>query len=359
MAIRKPSLESMEIKHILVTGSNGYIGTVLVKKLIDAGYKVTGLDTDYFSHLVIGSLDYSYKTLNKDIRLAHNLDLSSYDAIIHLAALSNDPIGDLDQELTRSINHTATIKLAKKAKKDGVKRFIFSSSCSIYGIAKDGIVTELSEPTPLTTYAESKIESEKELLKLADEKFTVGLMRNSTVYGFSPRFRNDLVVNNFTTCALALKKIKIMSDGTPWRPLIDVRDLSELFIEFLKAPSEKINGEIYNIGFPENNFQVKNLLDTVLRHVPQCEVVYTGEHGSDSRSYRVDFSKLHQRFPHLKQSWPLDVSVGDLIKNLKKNKFTKKDFLSDKFVRLATIKDHQKAGKLSHDLVWLKQKITG
>jgi len=338
--------------NVLVTGDKGYIGETLVPLLIENSFDVVGLDTDFFTTTLDASENNNYKRIVKDIRDVEESDLEGIDAIVHLSALSNDPIGELNPGLTEEINLEASVRLAKMAKKVGVKRFIFSSSCSIYGIAKEETVDESSEVNPLTAYARSKIETEKALLEMFDDNFCVGLMRNSTVYGYSPKFRNDLVVNNFVTTAIAYGQIRVMSDGTPWRPLIDVRDLSKIFIEFLKAPAEKINGKITNIGFAENNFQVKDLLDEVKKQLPECEVVYTGEHGKDSRSYKVNFDKFKSMFPEVKQEWTLDRSVADLITHLRNAHYSKEDFEAGTFTRLSVLKQLISQEKVTQDLRW-------
>jgi nucleoside-diphosphate-sugar epimerase len=335
---------------ILVTGDRGYIGSTLVPLLLKKKYQVVGLDTNFFKKNLDHKASNPYKKITKDIRDIEEKDLKGIDAVIHLGALSNDPMGEINPGLTEKINFNASIRLAKLAKKVGVSRFLFSSSCSIYGIAKDGIVDEKSPVNPLTAYAKSKIDLENELVKLADDKFCVGLLRNSTVYGYSPKFRNDLVVNNFVTTAIAFGQIRVMSDGTPWRPLIDVRDLSNAFIAFLEADSEKINGKIINIGFDENNFQVKDLLDEVKKQLPHCDVVYTGEHGKDSRSYKVKFDLFHSLFPELKQKWTLSKSVKDLITHLKSAKFGKKEFESGKYSRIGVLKRLVEEGKVDKQL---------
>ena len=343
----------MKTERVLVTGSEGYIGAVLVKILLNAGYKVTGTDTLLYSDKPITPSGRSgYEFIRADIRDTESFDLTPYGAIIHLSALSNDPTGELNPTLTEDINFKATIALAKKAKAQGVKRFLFSSSCSVYGIAENGVVNEESEINPLTAYAKSKIASEEELKKLIDADFSVGLLRNSTVYGYSPSFRNDLVVNNFTTCALATKKIKVMSDGSPWRPLIDVRDISTVFMEFLKIEAAKINGEVFNIGFDENNVQVRDILDIVKKAVVGCEVIYTGEHGKDTRSYKVSFKKFAALFPHVKQRWSIEKSVKDMIRELSKINYSESDFAGNKFSRLAQIKKKLDSGNLDTTLRW-------
>lgn len=330
------------MKKILITGSEGYIGKVLVDKLIKVGYEVTGLDTCFYETFQPTQLH--YQLIKQDIRDLNLPHLGNYEVIVHLAALSNDPTGEFLPDMTQKINYEATVNLAAKAKKQGVKRFLFASSCSIYGIA-DGWVDENSVTDPLTEYAKSKIAAEKELKKLADGKFCVGILRNSTVYGFSPAMRNDLVVNNLVATALATHQIRVMSDGTPWRPLIDVRDLSAIILEFIKARADLINGEVFNIGFNENNVQVKDILHKIRKILPDCEVIYTGEHGSDSRSYRVKFDKFHNAFPSIKQQWPLEKSIKNLIEK-------SRDTNIETAVRLPVLKKLLTQQRLDKNLYW-------
>jgi nucleoside-diphosphate-sugar epimerase len=337
---------------VLVTGDRGYIGSVLVPLLLEEGYDVVGFDTEYFTDNL--DKEVSYKRITKDIRKIGKKDLEGIDSVIHLAALSNDPMGEVNPNLTIDINLKASRKLARLSKKAGVKRFLFSSSCSIYGIA-GGTVDESSPSSPQTAYAKSKIQFEKTLQKLADDTFHVGLLRNSTVYGYSSKFRNDLVVNNFVTCALALGEIKVMSDGSPWRPLIDVRDLSRVFIEFLKIDGKKINGKIFNIGFDENNFQVKDVLAAVKKQLPDCKIVFTGEHGADTRSYKVSFEKFKKTFPSFEKHWPLEKSIKDMSKQLQAKKFKKEDFTKGRFIRLNILKKLLADKKVDDNLFFIKQ----
>ncbi|HUW22035.1 MAG TPA: SDR family oxidoreductase [Candidatus Bathyarchaeia archaeon] len=323
----------MEIKKVLVTGSDGYIGAVLSEKLVKKGYQVVGLDALFYKDLLLGPYRRNYHLRKGDICNLGNFDLSGFDAVIHLAALPDDPLERLNPELTEKINHLGTVKLAKACKKAGVGKFLFSSSCSVYGWSKEA-VAEASPTNPLTTYAWSKKQSEDELLKLADDDFCIGILRNSTVYGYSSKFRGDLVVNNLTASALVLGELRVKSDGTPWRALIDVRDLSEIFVKFLEAKARKINGEVFNIGFNENNFQVKDIIKLVCRQLPRCGVVYTGEHSDDKRSYRVNFDKLDSLFPNLRQNWPLGKSIEDLVVKLKQFGYTREDFDSGKYNRV-------------------------
>ncbi len=343
----------MEIKNILLTGSDGYIGAVLVQKLIKNKFNVIAWDNLYYQKSILGKYNPMVNFKKVDIREINKKELINIDAIIHLAALSNDPLGELDSKLTEEINYLATVRIAKLAKKMKVKRFIFPSSCSIYGIAKNGVVSEKSKVNPLTTYAKSKIKSEKTLKKLADKSFCVCLPRNSTVYGFSPKLRTDLVVNDFTTTAVAKGEIRIMSDGTPWRPLIDVRDLSDIFIEFLKIDSKKVNGKIINVGFNENNLQVREILNIIKKELPNCKVIYTGEHGKDARSYKVNFNTFKKTFPNVKQKWPLKKSIRNLIKQLKSENFNETLFEKNLYNRLYVLKDLINKNKVDKKLHWI------
>ncbi len=340
------------MKKVLVTGDRGYIGATLVPLLSKQRYEVVGVDSSFFKNTLDPVSHNPYRQITTDIRDITKDDLNDIGAIIHLCALSNDPMGEVNPNLTEDINFKATKRLAALAKEAGVARFLFSSSCSIYGIAKKGVVDENSPVNPLTAYAKSKIDAENELIKLSDKNFCIGIMRNSTVYGYSPKFRNDLVVNNLVTAALAYNQIRIMSDGTPWRPLIDVRDLAKIFLAFLEADSDKINRRIINVGFTENNFRVKDLVVEVKRQLPDCEIVYTGEHGTDTRSYRVKFDLFRSLFPHIEQEWNLPKSIADLIVHLRAVDFSKQDFESGKYTRLAELKKLLSERKLSSDLFW-------
>lgn len=340
------------MKRILVTGDKGYIGSALVPFLLKKGYSVTGLDAAYFTENIDLKPSSQYRSIQKDIRNVSEKDLEGVDAVIHLSALSNDPMGELNTSLTEDINYKTSMKLAKISKSLGVRRFIFSSSCSVYGIAKTDIVAETSEVNPLTAYARSKLMVEEGLKEMSGKDFCVGIMRNATVYGYAPKFRNDLVVNNLVTSAVALNQIRVLSDGTPWRPLIDVRDISRAFIAFLEASEEKINGEVVNVGFTNSNYRIKDIVDVIKKELPECEVVYTGEHGADTRSYRVSFEKFHKLFPSLFQEWPLEKSIKDLIKKLKRISYSKEDFNSGKHTRLSVLKNLIESGKIDDNLYY-------
>lgn len=342
------------MKKILVTGANGYIGTVLINKLLKKGYDVTGVDTFFFKNSSSGKQVLNYKFIKRDIRRLKDTDLKKYEVIIHLAALCNDPLGEIRPKATMKINYRATVSLAKMAKKNGVKKFIFASSCSVYGITSGKMRNEKSKIYPTTTYAKSKALSEKELRKLADDDFCVIILRNSTVYGYSPQLRNDILVNNLVTQALALGKIKMLSDGTPWRSMVDIRDLVAIYIGFLETKTEKVNGEIFNIGFNENNFRVKSILNEVAKKFPRCLIEIQSKKGNQGLSYRVDSRKFQKILPQIKQKWPLSRSVNNLITMLKKDGFTTDDFHLGKFNRLSTLNSLLEKGLLNDNLFWKK-----
>lgn len=337
------------MKRILITGDKGYIGSTLVPMLAKKGYKVVGFDTEFFKKGLFKS-NLNYKKIRKDIRKIEKKDLEGIDGVIHLAALSNDPMGEFDPKLTEEINYCSTVRTAEIAKKAGAKRFIFSSSCSIYGIVKNGIVSEKSPVNPITEYAKSKIKVEKELQRMVSDNFTVGILRNSTVYGSSPKFRADLVVNDLTLNAILNREIKVLSDGTPWRPLIDVRDLANIFSRFLEKESILINGEVINIGFSNSNYQIKDIAEGI-KNVLGLEISYPSEKGVDSRSYKVDFGKFEKIFPEVRQKWPIHKSIKDLSKILK-SIVREKNFHREDYIRLLVLKKLIDENKINKKLFW-------
>lgn len=325
--------------NILVTGYNGYIGTHLVKLLKEAGHKVTGCDVNLFEGCEWDPYVKPDKELIKDIRSLTVKDLEGIDCVMHLAALSNDPMGDIDQNLTYKINRDGSINLAKLAKKAGVGGFLFSSSCSIYGKADKPDMNENDPTVPLTAYAVSKIESEKEISRMADSHFSPSFLRNATAYGYSPMLRIDLVVNNLLACAVARGDIRIMSDGSPWRPLVHCKDIARAFVAFLHAPKEKVHNKIINIGGNKENYQVKDVADKVKHLVRKANIVYTGEVGNDSRDYKVNFDLLNKTLPDFKLEYNLDSGMEELYKKYVDKKFSLEDFDGSKFVRLRTLKN--------------------
>lgn len=335
---------------VLVTGDNGYIGTVMVDELKKKGHEVIGLDTGYFKGCELYEIE-DIPRIQKDIRDVSNEDIENknIEAIIHLAALSNDPLGELKPEITEKINYEASVHLAEIAVDCGIKRFVFSSSCSIFGIV-DGVANETTEPKPLTEYAKSKIETEKALIRMVSDAFCPIILRNSTVYGLSPKMRFDLVLNNFVGRAITTGKIKIFSDGTPWRPLIHIRDLSRVFAEMLVAPEERVRGQVINVGQNKQNYQVRDIADCV-RKILDAETTYTGEH-PDSRSYKVSFEKLKNIIPDFEFEWDIEKGTKEMASFLKKINFRESDFLNEKFLRISHLQGLIASGKIDGDMKW-------
>lgn len=326
------------MKKVFVTGHRGYIGVHLVDVLKTAGYHVTGCDLDLFDGCAWEPFAKADKELSKDIRTLTAKDLEGYDCVMHLAAISNDPMGDLDPAITYSINRDGTVALAENAKKAGVPRFLFASSCSIYGKGEKLDVTENDPVAPLTAYADSKISAEKSLQQLADANFSPVSLRNATAYGHSPMLRIDLVVNNLLACAMSRGDIRVMSDGSAWRPLIHCRDIARAFVAFLQAPRNNIHNQIVNVGSNTENYTVRHVLEKVHKCVPQASVVYTGEVGSDPRNYRVNFDHLAQVLPDFSLSYTLDKGIEELHGKFEKFGFSTSHFDGDQFVRLRTLK---------------------
>lgn len=324
---------------VFLTGHKGYIGSHLCHLLKEAGHQVTGCDIGLFDGCEWDPLTQPDKTLKKDIREITPKDLKGHDCVMHLAAISNDPMGDLDPEITYSINYRASVALAEKAKAAGVSRFLFASSCSIYGKGAKLDLDETDPVTPLTPYADSKISAEKEILSLADATFTAASLRNATAYGYSPALRIDLVVNNLLACAIARGDIRVMSDGTPWRPLIHCKDIARAFIAFMEAPKEKIQGKIVNIGGNKENYQVKDVVTYVKKYVPKANIVFTGEVGADPRNYRVSFDLLSKVLPKFSLEYNLEKGMEELFRKFRDKKFSQTDFDGDQFVRLRTLKN--------------------
>lgn len=343
---------------ILITGNTGYIGTVMTKFLQERSHKVVGLDSNYYKECDFYSINVRpFKQIVKDIRDISERDLEGVTAIIHLAALSNDPLGEINPSLTHEINSVASVKLAKIARKLGIERFIFSSSCSLYGIAPNGKpLTEEGILNPITAYAKAKVETEKEISKLADDNFHPTFMRNATVYGISPVLRLDLVVNNLVVWAYLTGKVVIMSDGTPWRPIIHIEDLCRAFLVALEASVEEVHNQAFNVGINEENYRIKDIAKQVEEIVPNSCVEILDKTGQDERTYRVDFSKIKKTLPQFKPSWDLKKGIEELYQAYKDFDLTRKDFESPKYFRVTWIKYLIESKKLNHDLKWVKAK---
>lgn len=321
---------------VLLTGSEGYIGVVLRRRLVDAGYAVVGLDSGLYRGCTFGPEPEPIPTLTRDIRDVEVSDLAGFQAIIHLAALSNDPLGDLDPEITRDINWRGTTNLAQKARLAGVQRFLFSSSCSLYGAgaSADTPLTEESDFNPVTPYGESKILAEHDLWRLATRDFSPTFLRNATAYGASPMLRLDLVVNNLVAHALTSGKVLLQSDGTPWRPLVHVEDIARAFIAVLEAPIETVHNQAFNVGRTNENLQVRNIAEMVGAAVPGSTVELAPGAGPDQRDYRVDFSKIEHALPGFRPAWTVADGILELIEAYRRWGLDQAALEGDRYVRI-------------------------
>jgi nucleoside-diphosphate-sugar epimerase len=323
---------------VFVTGHKGYIDVHLVDLLKQAGHTVTGCDLGLFDGCAWEKIVPADRDLRQDVRDITLDDLTGHDCIMHLAAISNDPMGEVDAGATYAINRDASIRIAQLAKRAGVPRYLFAASCSVYGAGKKLDLDENDPLNPLTAYAKSKIETEHAVSALADHNFTPAYLRNATAYGHSPMLRIDLVVNNLLACAIATGEIRIMSDGSPWRPLIHCRDIARAFIAFMSAPKERIHNKAINVGGNTENYQVRDVGDQVKKLMPGAKITYTGEVGADPRNYRVKFDLLNKLLPDFTLQYNLALGMEELHRKLIDHGFGMKDWDGDQFVRLRTLK---------------------
>lgn len=343
---------------VLVTGNLGYIGTILTPMLKERGHKVTGLDVDFYSTCTFGNGLIEIPTIKKDIRDIVIDDLENFDAICHLAALSNDPLGNLNPDLTFDINYKASVKLARLAKQAGVRRFIFSSSCSNYGAGGQEMLDEDSPFNPVTPYGKSKVLVEKEVSLLADENFSPTFLRNATVYGVSPRLRFDLVLNNLVAWAFTTNKIMLKSDGSPWRPIVHIKDVAQAFIAVLEAPTKLVHNKAFNVGVTKDNIQIRDIARIVSQIVPRSHVEFSSDASSDKRCYKVNCSRLPNTIADFEPQWNIRKGAAELYKTYKKFGLTLEEFEGPKYQRISHIRMLIKEGILDNQLRYNNQDKT-
>jgi len=338
---------------ILVTGHLGFIGTLMVPILRQAGHEVVGLDSDFYEASTFSPDITPVPHLQGDIRDVQSSDLAGFDAVIHLAALSNDPLGNLNPDLTYDINHRGTIELAEAAKRAGVRRFLFSSSCSNYGAGGDDLLTEAAAFNPVTPYGRSKVLAEQDLVKLADSRFCPVLMRSATAYGVSPRIRFDLVINNLTAWAVTSGRIFIKSDGTPWRPVVHAEDISRAFLAAVEAPEQLVRNEAFNVGRTSENYRVRELAEFVRQTVPGCEIEYAADASPDTRNYRVNCDKIARVLPAFQPRWTAASGVRQLYETFVRRELKVEDFEGPRYRRIDRIKTLLADGRLDSSLRWV------
>lgn len=342
----------VEISKILVTGAEGYIGHVLSSRLLAMGYHVTGLDSGFYRRgLLYHDGADRPRVLCRDTRRITVEELYGFDAVIHLAELSNDPLCEFDERTTYDINYRGSVALAEKAKKAGVRRFIYSSSCSTYGASGDSERTETSAVDPQTAYARCKLLVERDVGAFADGDFTPIFLRNATAFGASPRMRFDIVLNNLAGLAWTTRCIRMTSDGTPWRPLVHVEDICDAIVACLEAPKEAITNEIFNVGDDNQNYKVRDIVDTVAAVFPGCSVA-VGSNNGDNRSYRVSFQKIRKHLPEFRCRWNIQKGAEQLRAVFEKVQLTEQDFKAAPFTRLEQLKQLVGTNQLDHNLHW-------
>jgi nucleoside-diphosphate-sugar epimerase len=337
---------------LLVTGHKGYIGTVMVPMLLGAGHDVVGVDSDLFRQSMFTSGIQDVPELCLDLRDVRPAHLEGFEAVIHLAGLSNDPLGDLNPQLTHDINHAASVRLAQLARDAGVSRFLYSSSCSSYGAAGNNLVDETAELSPITVYALSKARVEGDVAHLANDRFSPTFLRNATAYGVSPRLRFDLVLNNLVAWAFTTGRVHVKSDGTPWRPIVHIEDIARAFLAVLAAPRETIHNQALNVGQSNENYRIRELAEIVREVVPDSRIDYAEDGGPDPRCYRVDFGKIHRLLPDFKPQWNARRGAEELYAAYRSAGLALEDYEGPRFKRIDHLKGLLASGRVDATLRW-------
>ena len=339
---------------VLVTGHKGYIGTVMVPMLQQYGHSVIGIDSDLYRNSTYGTPPLPVEEIIKDVRDIEPADLAGVDAIVALAALSNDMLGDINPDITYEVNHHACVRLAEMAKDLGIKRYVFASSCSMYGAAGDAVLDESAEFNPVTAYATSKVWVERDVSQMASDDFSPTFMRNATAYGVSPRIRFDVVLNNLSAWAYTTGKVQMKSDGTPWRPVVHIEDISKAVVAVLNSPREKVHNLAVNVGINSENYQIRKLADFVRQTIPDCEISFADDAGPDLRNYRVNFDKYVSNFPDFELQWNALDGAQSIYDSYRRFGLNKDEYEGPKYKRIAQLKSLIASGQLDETMRWTK-----